>query len=323
MKPSAFAERGEKTWKEVEEALNELDGTRGIVPSASRLPTLFRQVCGDLSLAQYRMYGLVLCERINGLVIRGYGHLNRDRSDLMRALRQGVLEDFPLLVRHEWRLFWLMMACFWLPFWGIYLSSFHDVRWMTSLLGAEALDQLQQGYGEEGGFHEMRDNFGSNFEMFAFYIANNVGIDFRTFAGGILGGVGTLFFVVYNGLHFGAATGYVQQEADIDKFMEWISGHSSPEILGMIFSGMAGMRLGLALIRPGQRSRRHSLAKAANRAVKLLYAAAFLTTMAAVIEGFWSPLRLPVFLKYSFGCSLTLGLISWLLFAGKEERRAA
>ena len=325
MKPSAFAQRGESRWKEVEQALAELDKSRGPVPSASRLPSLFRQVCGDLSLAQYRMYGLALCDRINQLVIRGYRHLNQDRSNLLEALWLGIWRDFPILVRQEWRLFWLINLFFWVPFWGIYVSSYHEMRWTASLLGPEAIESLQRGYGEGEGFAGVRDNFGSNFAMFAFYIANNVGIDFRTFAGGVLGGVGTLFFVVFNGLVLGASAGYIQQEADMDKFRDWTSGHSCPEFLGMLFAAMAGMRLGLALIRPGRLSRGRALAVAAKRAVRLLYGAALLTLFAAVIEGFWSPLQIPVQIKYTFGLTLTGLLLAWLLLAGRgrEEPRAA
>jgi len=93
----------------------------------------------------------------------------------------------------------------------------------------------------------------------------------------------------------------------------------------MVFAAMAGMRLGLALIRPGRQSRGQALATAGKRAVRLLYGAALMTLMAAVIEGFWSPLQIPVRLKFTFGLTLAALLIAWLLLAGRgrEERRAA
>jgi uncharacterized membrane protein SpoIIM required for sporulation len=271
------------------------------------------------------MYGLWLCERINQLVIRGYQHLHRDRTNLWVTVWQGIAQDFPVMIRKEWRLFWLVNAFFWLPFWAVYVSSAHDMRWAAALLGPEQIDNLQRGFGKGEGFESVRDNFGSNFEMFAFYIANNVGIDFRTFAGGLLGGVGTLFFVIFNALVLGAAAGYIEQAGDMSKFLNWTSGHSAPEFLGMVFSAMAGLRLGLAMIRPGRRTRRHALAEAGRQAVRLLYGAATLTLLAAVIEGFWSPLQVPVWIKYTFGLTLTGLLLAWLFLAGRgrEGRGAA
>jgi uncharacterized membrane protein SpoIIM required for sporulation len=325
MKPSTFQQRGERRWRELEQVLDRLDSSGKEVADASRLPGLFRQICGDLSLAQYRMYGLALCERINQLVIRGYRHLHRDRSNLLIALWAGIARDFPILIRQEWRLFWMINLFFWLPFWAVYASSYYDMRWTASLLGPDQIAKLELGFGKGEGFASVRDNFGSNFQMFAFYIANNIGIDFRTFAGGILGGIGTLFFVVINALMIGASAGYIQQEGDMGKFLDWVSGHSAPEFLGMVFSAMAGMRLGLALIRPGRQTRGQALATAGRRAVNLLYGAALVTFLAAVIEGFWSPLQLPIRMKYTFGLTLMGLLVVWLLLAGRgrEERRAA
>jgi uncharacterized membrane protein SpoIIM required for sporulation len=223
-------------------------------------------------------------------------------------------------VRAEARLLWLVMGCFWIPFGVMLWSSGHDMRWAESMLGPEALENLQAGFGKgEGGVEKVRDNFGSNFEMFAFYILNNVGIDFRTFAGGILGGVGTLLIVMFNALAIGASAGWVQQEGDMEKFLEWISGHVTPEFLGMLFSAMAGLRLGLALIRPGRMTRRRALATAGRKAVRLLYGAAALTLLAAVIEGFWSPLPVALEIKYGFGLALTAFLVLWLLLAGRGE----
>jgi uncharacterized membrane protein SpoIIM required for sporulation len=322
MKPSAFARRGEDRWREIEGMLDDLDRSGGVVPGASRTPALFRQLCGDLSLAQYRMYGLKLCERLNRLVIRGYRHLGRDRSNPLEALWLGLWRDFPVLIREEWRLMCVVMVCFWGPFLGMYFSSFHDMQWTVSCLGPGTMESLETAFGKGPGVRDYRDSFGENFQMFGFYIANNVGIDFRTFAGGILGGVGTLFFVVFNGLHLGAAAGFVRQEGDFAKFLDWISGHSAPEFLGLVFSAMAGFRLGMALIRPGRLTRGHALALAAKRAVKLLYAAAVMTVLAAVIEGFWSPLVLPWEFKFLFGALVTFSLLAWMLLVGKEGRRA-
>ncbi len=319
MNAESFEKQSEGRWQELEGILDRLDRGQAGGEDTKRLPLLFRQVCGDLALAQARMYSLRLCERINRLVLRGYRHLHRDLVGWREHVAEFFWRRFPRLVREEWRLCWLVMAFFWIPFGAMVFSSYHDTRWMESLLGPQQMAQLQQGFGEGEGFEALRDNFGSNFAMFAFYIRNNVGIDFRTFAGGILGGVGSLFFVTFNGLAIGAATGYVIQEADGGKFLNWVSGHSGPEFLGLLFSGVAGLRLGFGLIHPGRLSRRASLIAAGKKAIVLLYGAAILTVLAAVIEGFWSPMAFPEPIKYAFGLALTSVLVAYLFLAGRRR----
>lgn len=323
MNANAFQEQGNERWRAYEDALDRLEENRAGPDDVARLPSQFRQTCGDLSLAQHRMYGLALCERLNRLVIRGYEHLNREQSGTWSRIWNGVWSGFPRLFRAEWRLMLVVMICFWGPFLGMFASSYVDSRWVHSVLDPAAMERLEAGFGKDGGFAKLRDNFGSNFQMFAFYIRNNVGIDFRVFAGGMLAGVGSLFFVVFNGIAVGAAAGYVVQEGDPAKFVNWISGHSAPEFAGLLLSGMAGLRLGMSLIRPGRHSRVHALAAAGKKAVILLYGAAGMTFLAAVIEGFWSPQPFPVGLKHGFGLALTALLTIYLVFAGGGRRDAA
>jgi uncharacterized membrane protein SpoIIM required for sporulation len=176
--------------------------------------------------------------------------------------------------------------------------------------------------GKQEQLSHLRSEYGSNFMMFCFYIYNNVAIDFRIFAGGMAAGVGTIFFILFNGLHIGAAAGYANHACDPDSFWSFVVGHSSLELLGMIISGMAGMRMGLAILRPGRLPRVRALVEATKQALPLIYGAAIMTALAAVVEGFWSAQALPSSVKY------TVGLTGWGLhilyfsFAGRRSRHA-
>ena len=189
------------------------------------------------------------------------------------------------------------------------------------MLGADGMASMEQMYGgREEQLSHLRSEYGSNFMMFCFYIYNNVAIDFRIFAGGMAAGLGTLFFLLFNGLQLGAAAGYVNHACNPESFWSFVSGHSSFELLGMVVSGMAGMRLGLAILRPGRLPRVRALVEASKQALPLIYGAALMTTLAAVIEGFWSAQRIPSEWKYA------VGIIGWVLHiavfsaGGKEVR---
>jgi uncharacterized membrane protein SpoIIM required for sporulation len=318
-----FEHKNQERWADYERLVGRLE-KGGTVPEAGQMPRRFRELCVDLSLAESRMYGTRITERLNELVIRGYEVIYRTRRGSWEKVVAFVMAEFPRTVRKEWRLFWLCNLVFWLPFFAMMFSTMHDIRWVQAVLGGDGMASMEQMYGgKEQQIAHLRDEYGSNFMMFCFYIYNNVAIDFRIFAGGMAAGLGTLFFLLFNGLHIGAAAGYVNHACDPESFWSFVSGHSSFELLGMVVSGMAGMRLGLAILQPGRLPRTRALAEAARKALPLIYGAALMTAMAAVIEGFWSAQRIPSELKYTVGIAGWILHTVYFLMAGRRGGDAA
>lgn len=323
MTPGDFEHQNAERWAEYERLVDSVEGGKP-TPHAEQLPRRFRELCLDLSLAESRMYGSRITERLNALVIRGYELIYRTRRGGWENAVAFVAVKFPQAVRREWRLFWLCSAVFWLPFFVTMFSAGHDIRWIQAVLGADGMASMEQMYGgREEQLSHLRSEYGSNFMMFCFYIYNNVAIDFRIFAGGMAAGLGTLFFLVFNGLHLGAAAGYVNHACNPESFWTFVAGHSSFELLGMVVSGMAGMRLGLAILRPGRLPRVRALVEASKQALPLIYGAALLTTLAAVVEGFWSAQPLPSMLKYAVGIIGWVLHIAYFLMAGRRSGHAA
>jgi uncharacterized membrane protein SpoIIM required for sporulation len=312
-----FEAKNAARWLEAGRVIDALDAGKP-VPGGETLPRRFRELCYDLSLAQYRMYGPRVVERLNDLVIRGYKVLYRRRGGGWESAVRFVGVTFPATVRREWRLFWLCNALFWLPFLAMIVSARFDISWVQAVLGAAGMAAMEKMYGGEGAqIAHFREKYGSNFMMFCHYIGNNVGIDFRIFAGGIAVCLGTVFYLLFNGLYLGAAVGYVHYACDPKSFWTFVSGHSSFELLGMVVAGMAGMRLGLAILHPGRLTRAKALAVAGKRALPLIYGAALMTGCAACIEGFWSARPLPADWKYGAGITLWALHAMYFLFVGR------
>ncbi len=319
-----FEARNAKRWEEYERLVESLEKGR---PNehADQLPRRFRELCVDLSLAECRMYGSRLTERLNALVIRGYEMIYRTRRGGWQHVVAFLTAEFPQAVRRDWKLFWLCSLMFWLPFFAMMFSAWHDTGWVQAALGAEGMASMDMMYGggREDQLAHLRSEYGSNFMMFCFYIYNNVAIDFRIFASGMLAGVGTLFFLLFNGVHIGAAAGYVNVAGNPESFWSFVAGHSSFELLGMIVAGMAGMRLGLAILKPGRLPRVRALSEATKYTLPLIYGAAVMTTLAAVVEGFWSAQAVPSNVKYAVGITFWVLHVVYFLFAGRGVRHAA
>jgi uncharacterized membrane protein SpoIIM required for sporulation len=311
MSPGSFEERRAADWVELDRLLTSIEKKRP-EPGVAELPRRFREACADLALARHRMYSSQVIERLNALVIRGYKLLYRSRRAGLEAVVRFFGAGFPRAVREEWRLFWLCSALFWLPFFGMMASAWHDIDWIRATLGPGGMADMESMYGgdQQQQVSHMRSAFGSNFRMFSHYIQNNVGIDFQIFAGGIVACLGTIFFLVFNGIHLGAATGYVHYACNPESFWTFVAGHSSFELLGMVVAGMAGMRIGLGVLKPGRLPRGRSIAEAAKRALPLICGAAAMTVFAAVVEGFWSARVFPADVKYA------VGIAGWVLHAG-------
>ncbi|WP_193210969.1 stage II sporulation protein M [Luteolibacter marinus] len=322
MSPGSFEERRGSEWVELERLISSVEKGKP-EEGVDELPRRFREACSDLALARHRMYSGHLIERLNSLVIRGYKLLYRSRRSGWEAVMRFVVAGFPQAVRKEWRLFWLCSALFWLPFFALLASAWWDIDWIRASLGPQEMAAMEQMYGgQEEQLSHLRSEHGSNFMMFGFYIRNNVGIDFQIFAGGIAACLGTIFFLVYNGIHIGAAAGYVHYACNPQSFWTFVAGHSSFELLGMVVAGMAGMRLGLGILKPGRLPRGRAIAEAGKSALPLLYGAGTMTALAAVVEGFWSAQPIPAEVKYGAGATLWVLHIVYFLWMGRGRRAA-
>jgi len=321
MKRHAFEEHNEPVWVELEKTMEVLEKGKP-VEDASRVPGLFRQVCSDLALAQHRMYGRKLCERLNTLVITTYGQLQRSTNNGgMRALKFATV-TFPCAVRAEWRLFWLNMAIFWIPMFAFIAAAHFDPRWIFTIVTPDLQRNMDEMYGAGASMDSLRAHYGSDFMMWAFYIQNNVSIGFRIFAGGVLFTLGAIFYVGYNGLYCGAIAGYIHYAGHTENFYRFVVGHSSLELIGFIICGVAGMRLGLSLLKPGRLTRRIALREAGKRALPVMYGGAIMIFLAAFVEGFWSASDATPTAKYIFGITLWVLLTLYLLFAGRGRNEA-
>ncbi len=322
MTPAQFEKEIEPRWQKLERLMNDVEKNKPQA-DAVELPATFRQVCHDLSVAQHRMSPHRTVQKLNDMAIRGFRLLERRTAGGFESFLNMMLVTFPQLVRQEWRLFWWCSAIFYVPLTVFILITPHYPEWSMALLGPDGMADAERMYGHGSNLiAERRGKFDSDFGMFCFYIWNNVSIDFKIFAGGLAGGVGALFALLFNGIYMGALAGYIRYAGDPESLLLWVSGHSALELTGMIIAGIAGFRLGLSVLKPGRMLRRDALVIAGRRALPLIIGAAVMTTLAAVIEGFWSPHQFTPLIKYTFGIVQFLLVAAFFMFAGRSRHAA-
>ncbi len=273
----------------------------------AEIPSRYRQLCAQLSLARERRYAPALVERLHAMVQAGHQLLYGAQAGRGLRFSAFVLTGFPQTFRHHWRPVALAALLFFGPLLGLIVAiTFHPdlasvIVTPDKLLQAEAMyrpsiDRLGQ-----------RDASSAT-EMFGFYVFNNARIGFQTFAGGILLGIGSLFFLIFNGVVIGTVVGHLTAVGLGPQIWSFVAGHSALELTAIAISGGAGLKIGWALLAPGRRSRRRALIEEGRIALQMAAGAGLMFVAAAAVEAFWSPLVLadptPKYL---------VGVLGWIL----------
>ena len=318
MRQAAFVDRHGPEWDAFEAWLErrrklrrgeERDLPPGSLPDAA-VPERYRRLCQHLALARDRQYSPDLVDRLNALALRGhhllYGASGGRRQRGLEFVRRG----FPRVVREEARFICAAAALFFSPFLVMLavLQYFPDFAYYV--LAPDQIAQFQEMYDPANRRLGMRGS-DTDFAMFGFYVWNNVRIGFQTFAGGLAFGIGTLYYLAANGVLIGAVAGYLTQIGFAVPFYSFTSGHSALELMAIVISGAAGLKIGSALYAPGARSRKSALIATARTAVRLMWGAAGMFFLAAMVEGFWSPLT-----SVPFSVKVAVGLVMWVLVIG-------
>jgi uncharacterized membrane protein SpoIIM required for sporulation len=283
------------------------------------VPAAYRRLCQLLALARDRQYSPDLIDRLNQLVLRGHHLLYGARGGRSASTLHFLAVGFPRLVREHAALVALSTALFFGPLLIMIAALMLQPDFIYYLLDPAQVAQYQSMYDPANPRLGMRDS-DDNVMMFAFYIWNNVKIGFQTFATGMAFGLGSVFYLVSNGLTIGAVAGYLTAVGHGMPFWSFVSGHSAMELTAIVLSGVAGLRLGGALIAPGGQSRKSALVQAGRPAVRIMYGAALMFLIAAFIEGFWSPLTsFAPTTKFGVGVLMWVLLLAYFAFAGRSR----
>jgi len=318
VKLAGFEAQGRPRWNRLSALLDALEqGAPLGAPDVAELPALYRQVCNDLALARDRALSTALVAELNQLALRGHQLLYRARADEWPRVTHFLGTDFPRAVRREWRLLLLCHVLFYTLAVGIGAAAWRSPDVIYSFLDDANVRQMEDMYDPQAGAGTKPRGAGEDAAMFGFYIWNNISIAFRTFASGLAFGVGTLASLVFNALYLGLIAGHLIRKGSTEPFFTYVIAHGAFELTAMLLSGVAGMRLGLAIVAPGARTRLAALRDAARQSLPIIAGAALMLVIAASVEAFWSPRLLPPAVKYGVGAGLWALVAAWLGLAGR------
>ena len=145
-------------------------------------------------------------------------------------------------------------------------------------------------------------------------MVNNIQVTLTAFAGGILAGVGTVLALTFNGLILGVVGGLAFGAGNGTAFLRLLSSHGPLELSCIAVGGIAGLRLGWAIIAPGPGPRGPAVVTEARNAVELALGTAPWLVLCGFAEGYLTGPELPVALQLAIGWALFAvfwGLVLW------------
>lgn len=274
---------------------------------------LYRAATSDLAIARRDFARDAASERLNDLVAAAHALVYSEAPTSARRLGRFVRVELPATVRAQ--LPWTVTAIalslvFALATFAIGLL-FPDVA--AAALPAETRDQLAQ--------RQLWTDIPEGFRPIAgpLIIVNNVRVAIVAFAGGMTAGLLTVYVLIGNGAMLGTIFAVVQRYGLSGGLLAFISGHGFLELSAIFLSGGAGLRLGWAILRPGERSRRDAIRIGAAQAGRVMLLVIPVLGVAGLIEGFLSPSGAPDAVKVAVG--VTSGILLWgyILFAGRSR----
>jgi uncharacterized membrane protein SpoIIM required for sporulation len=132
-------------------------------------------------------------------------------------------------------------------------------------------------------------------------LVNNVRVAFLAFALGITLGIGTVYLLIQNGMLLGLLAGAFAAAGHGAGFWSLILPHGLLELTAIFIAAGAGMRMGWAIVEPGDRARTKALAEEATAAVVVVLGVVPAFVLAAMIEGFVTGTTVPHAVQLAIG----------------------
>jgi uncharacterized membrane protein SpoIIM required for sporulation len=104
------------------------------------------------------------------------------------------------------------------------------------------------------------------------------------------------------------------------EFWGLITPHGMLELSSVVLAGGAGLRLGWALISPGDRPRSRALVDEARSAIVLVLGTVLTLAVSGVIEGFVTGSTLPTAARVGTGIIVEVAFLSWVVLCGRAAR---
>lgn len=282
-------------WDRLTELLEKCEGRQGLTALSAaelrELQRLYRSATSDLSLA--RSQGRQqLAEYLNQLV--GRAHSLVYARPPRRRVRLGEFfgVTLPRTCKRNWPYWAVSLAILFVGSGVGFALTAQNPAWAEVLVSRGMREMIEPFVQEDkaageyfGGAAEMLGGGGFSGVL----MTNNIRVALLCFALGISFGLGTVYVLAQNSLMLGSALGLGAAHGKLLLMSSVVAPHGIVEISAVVLAGAAGLRLGYALVNPGDLLRRDALLLAARDAGQIALGTVPMFIYAGLVEGLVSP----------------------------------
>jgi len=293
-------------WKRLEQLVVQAGSSRGLrrlLRSELReLARLYRRTASDLAVARVESPDQQVVEYLNSLLIRAHGTIYRLGAVSRGSIGRFFRVEFPALVRETYRYHLFVMAIFV----GFSIFSFiatlqnndnADLFYISPLLA-------QQIRSRQPWWEALNQEAPTGAAEIIF---NNAGIGLKAFSMSVFPVVGTVTVLLPTALMFGSINALIIRYGMTGQLWSFMIGHMVLEFAAIFVACGAGLMMGLAVVIPGERTRRDALIEKGQLAIRLLAGCLPIFLIAGLIEAFISPLVIdPIFKVFTSLASAVL-----------------
>ncbi len=275
------------------------------------LVALYQRVSTHLSYAQTYYRDPALTAVLSRRVARAAAVVYGARPRTWQAVGRFFAFTFPGAVWHCRRSIAASAALFFIPALviGLWLGTSAQAR------DASGSETTRRAYIER----DFSDYYSSEpAAAFASEVfVNNVGVAILAFAVGVALCLPTAYVLAVNGAQLGVAAGLFTAAGRQAQFWGLVLPHGLLELTSVCVAGGAGLRLGWALIDPGDRPRATALVAEGRRAVVIVVGLVLTFGVAGLIEGFVTGSGLPTAVRVGIGSTVEAAFLAWVVLRGR------
>jgi uncharacterized membrane protein SpoIIM required for sporulation len=316
----AFVAAHQGAWKRLQELTQKARKVTRMSPDElDELVHLYQRVGANLANARVAYAAdAALVSRLTLLVADAHGVLYGQRdTEVRRGLVEFSTVTFPTAVhaiRRPIAVATLLTAIPWAVF-QIWLSI-SPTAFNVAAPPAAAQQYINQDFADY-----YRNQPSQNFATQVFL--NNIRVGFLAFAAGALLCIVTAALLVWNGANVGKAGGLFTHVGQADKFWGLILPHGMLELSAVIVAGAAGLKIGWAIIDPGDRPRFQALVEEARRAGTVATGLIVAFLLAATVEGFVTGRPWPTWVRIAIGLGMFGLFWGWTIVFARRAVMAA
>ena len=279
MRGTEFIEQNREKWGSLE-SLNRSKGKK----DPKELSELFIEVTNDLSYSQTKYTRRSIKVYLNNLSGSIHSKIYKGRRSFGKRFRRFWGDELPRQVYDSRKQFLFSFLIFAASVAIGVFSSMQDEEFASHILGDSYVNMTEE-YIASGDPMKVYKTWRAD-RMFVFIAINNLYVSFLLFVLGAFFGVGTVMVLISNGVMVGTFQYFFIERGLFQESFLTIWMHGTPEILGIIVAGAAGLTLGRGLVTPGNFGRWQSFVISARKGIVIMIGLSPIILYAAFVEGF-------------------------------------